>query len=59
MPAETAQKVEKAPQPATEPRQAPPQGNEAPSAGWRGSRWLQGHQDSLSGEVRPLKGGSW
>jgi hypothetical protein len=59
MPAETAQRVEKAPQPATEAPQAPPQGSEAPSAGWRGSRFLQGIQDSLGGEVRPLRGGNW
>ena len=44
------------PQPATEPRQAPPQGCEVETPVWRHSRFLQGIQDSLGGEVRPLKG---
>lgn len=46
-----------APQPATEPRQAPPAGRREETPGWRASRWLWGIQDSLAGEVQPLKGG--
>lgn len=48
---EATQPPEKAPQPATEPRQAPAQGRLEETPGWRGSRWLQGLQDSLSGKV--------
>jgi hypothetical protein len=54
METQTAEKTP--PQPATEAPQAPPQGDEAPTCIWRSSRYLQGIQDTVDGEVRPLKG---